>query len=142
VSGVREVAATSHLPLSGSENAAYFFVEGAAEPAPGQEPLAERRVVTPGYLGAMRVTILKGRDFDMSDEPGKPPVILVSETSARKFFPGGNAIGKRIRLKDSAPGEWLSIVGVSRDVRGSALETQPRPAIYRPLAQDRGIMTS
>jgi hypothetical protein len=56
--------------FSGSENGACFFVEGAAEPAPGQEPLAERRVVTPGYLGAMRVSILKGRDFNTSDESG------------------------------------------------------------------------
>ena len=138
LAGVREVAATSHLPLSGSENVTYFFVEGAAEPAPGQEPVAERRVVTPGYLGAMRVSILKGRDFDTSDETGKPSMIVVSETLARKFYPDGNALGKRLRLKDSAPGEWLTIVGVSRDVRGSALETQPRPAIYRPLAQDPG----
>ena len=138
LSGVSAVAATSHFPLSGSENVGYFFVEGRPEPSPGQEPLAERRLVTPGYLGAMSVSVLQGRDFDTSDAPGKPLVVIVNETLARKFFPGDNAVGKRIRLKDSPQDQWLAIVGVCRDVRGAELEVQPRPGIYRPQAQDPG----
>ncbi len=66
---VRAVAAVSNLPLGGSENVGYFVVEGLPKPAPGQEPLAEQRVVTAGYFDAMGARLLQGRDFDGSDGP-------------------------------------------------------------------------
>jgi predicted permease len=72
---------------------------------------------------------LQGRDFEKGDDKGKLPVVVVNEALIRQFFPGENALGKRIRLKDSD--EWLTIIGVIRDVHGSGLEIQPRPGIYR-----------
>ncbi len=137
--GVRGVAAISQLPLGGSEHVGYFLVEGLAEPAPGHEPLAEQRLVTLGYFETMSISLMQGRDFTPSDGPGKPPVAIVNETLAHQFFPGGDAVGRRIKLKESGEtGDWLTIVGVARDVRGAGLEVQPRPGIYRPHSQDPG----
>jgi predicted permease len=132
--GVRAVGAVNILPLSGYEDMEWFVVEGAEPVPPGKEPLAEERVITPGYLKAMGVSLISGRDFDAADSMSKPPVIIVNETLARQFFPGGDAVGKRIKEVLSDEG-WRTIVGVVRDVRGSGLEVQPRPQIYRPHAQ-------
>jgi len=137
VPGVRAVGAISHLPLSGNENVGYFRLEGATEPAPGKEPLAEIRLTTLGSFEAMGFTLLQGREFDARDDFGKNPVAVVNETLVHQFFPAGNAIGKRIRQQESRQ-DWLTIVGVIRDVHGAALKVRPRPAIYRHFRQDPG----
>ena len=133
--GVSEIAAVSHLPLGGSENVSYFFVEGAPQPQPGQEPLGEQRQVTAGYFHTMGVKLFRGRDFDDSDSQGKPLVTIVNETLARRFFPGNDVLGKRIRMKDSKEDEWCTIVGVVRDVRATALDVKPTPGFYLPVTQ-------
>lgn len=132
--GVHMVGAISNLPLNGNENATWLAAEGA-EPVPrGKEPMGEDRLITPGYFDAMGVSLLSGRDFNAMDGAGKLPVVIINEQLARQFFPAGDAVGKRIRrvLDDE---EWRTIVGVVRDVRGYALETQARPQFYHPLAQ-------
>jgi len=135
--GVRAAGAISVLPLGGTENVTWFVVEGA-EPLPrGKEPVAEDRLITPDYFDAMGVNMVSGRDFDATDGVDKPPVIIVNETLAKQVFPAGDALGKRIRrvLDDK---DWRTIVGVVRDVRGFALETQARPQFYHPIAQSPG----
>ncbi|MEP7340697.1 MAG: ABC transporter permease [Acidobacteriota bacterium] len=135
--GVRAVGAISNLPLGGNENVTRLSVEGAAPVPRGKEPVAEDRMITPGYFEAMGVSLVSGRDFDKTDSAGKPFVVIVNEQLARQFFPQGDAIGKRIkRVLDDK--EWGTIVGVVRDVRGYAMETQARPQFYHPLAQTPG----
>ncbi len=132
--GVQQVGAISRLPLSSSENMNYIAIDGA-EPVPrGQEPLAEDRLITPHYFDVMGVRFVTGRDFNEVDGTNKARVAIVNETLARKFFPDGNALGKRIKwiLDDK---EWRTIVGVVRDVRGHTLETEPRPQFYYPFAE-------
>jgi predicted permease len=133
--GVRAVGAVSNLPLSGSESMNFFAVEGAPPPPPSAEPIAEDRVVTPGYFEAMGINLLSGRGFEASDGPAALPVAVVNESLARRFFPKGDAVGGRIKLK-FGDDKWRTIVGVVRDVRGFALETQARPQLYHPNAQD------
>lgn len=134
--GVRAAGAVSHLPLSGHENVGYFLVEGAPEPLTGHEPLAEERFVTLGCLEAMGVSFVKGRSFDVTDGLGKTPVAIVNETLVHEFFPGTEVLGKRIKPKDEK--DWLTIVGVIRDLRGAGLDVTPRPAIYRHHRQNPG----
>jgi putative ABC transport system permease protein len=135
IPGVGSVAMTSHLPLGGSENVSYFYVEGAPPPPAGQEPLGQHRVVTAGYFRTMGVSLVRGRDFDAGDTEGKPMVAIVNETLARQFFPAGDPLGKRIRLKDSGDKDWCTIVGIVRDVRANALELKPTPGFFVPHAQ-------
>ncbi|MBI1176580.1 FtsX-like permease family protein [bacterium] len=133
--GVTDVAVISHLPLSGNENMSYFFIEGAEPPKPGHEPLAEHRIVSSDYFQTMGVSLVRGRTFGESDSQGKPLVAVVNETFAHTFFPAGDAIGKRIRLKDANENEWCQIVGIVHDVRAMALDINPTPGYYFAYSQ-------
>jgi putative ABC transport system permease protein len=132
--GVRVVGAVSNLPLGDNESMNFFSVEGAPTVEPGKEPMAEDRVITPGYLDAIGIRLVSGRDFTANDGAGKPFVAIVNESMARQFFPNGGALGKRIKwtLDDK---DWRTIVGVVRDVRSFALSAQARPQLYHPQAQ-------
>ncbi|MBN8247652.1 MAG: ABC transporter permease, partial [Verrucomicrobia bacterium] len=133
--GVARVAMISHLPLGGSEHVGYFAIEGRPPAQPGQEPLGQQRVVTAGYFDTMGVTLVRGRDFEAADTPGKPLVAIINETLAHQFFPGTDPIGKRIRLKGFGEDDWCRIVGVVRDVRASALDLKPTPGFFLPYSQ-------
>ena len=138
--GTRAVGAISNLPLSGNESMDQIAIEVAEPAPPGNGPMAEDRAITPGYFGAMGLSLVSGRNFDATDGAGKPLVAIVNETLARQFFPAGNALGKRIKwaLNDK---DWRTIVGVVRDVRGFALEEPARPQLYHPHAQSPwGVM--
>lgn len=132
--GVRAAAATSHLPLGGSENVGYLTIEGLPAPPAGKEPVAESRLVTRDYFAAMGVGLVRGRGFDSGDREGSLPVAIVNETFTRRFLPGGEPLGKRVKLNQDGP-EWLTIVGVVRDLHEAALDAEPLPGIYRPHAQ-------
>ncbi len=134
--GVLAVGAISNLPLGGYEDMTYFAVEGAERVPQGKEPLAENRVITPGYFEAMRINLVSGRDFDVTDTIDKPPVAIVNETLARKFFPAGDAVGKRIKRVFGGDRDWRTIVGVVHDVRGFSLEVPARPQLYHPHSED------
>jgi putative ABC transport system permease protein len=136
VPGVRAAGAISHLPLGGHENVGYFRLEGAAEPEPGKEPLAEDRLVTSGAFEAMGFKLVQGREFEKGDALGKIPVTVINQALAHQFFPGASPLGKRIRRKEDK--EWLTIIGVIADVHGAALELRPRPAMYRAHRQSPG----
>ncbi|MFY9609356.1 MAG: ABC transporter permease [Blastocatellia bacterium] len=116
--GVESVAAVNHLPLGGSNSSSSFLVEGVPEPPPGQEFGGRYRVCTTDYFETMGITIIKGRGFTEQDRADTPPVVIVSETLGHRFFPGGDALGKRFRFRgDPAQNPWMEVVGVVNDVR-------------------------
>jgi len=134
--GVRSVAAVDNLPLGGSNNSGTFTVEGRPPEPPGHRPSADRRVVTPRYFEAMGIPLLRGREFNGSDRAGSPLVGMINETLARRFFPGQDPVGKRLRRGGpEANGAWLEIVGVVGDVRDRMPRTEPRPEIYLAYSQ-------
>ena len=139
VPGVRAAAGISFLPLTLQGRTAGVTIEGEPPPAPGQLPFADFRSVSPGYFAAMGVPLLQGRDFSWSDAAGAPLTAVVSETMARAFWPGGDAIGKHFKMGgpgDDAP--WITVVGIAGNVRQLHLVGEPRPAIYFCAAQDAG----
>ena len=130
IPGVMSTGAVSRMPFSGKNLGTVVFVEGHS--LPGQ-PLTdvEYRVATPGYFPTMRIPLRAGRLFDDHDSAASP-VVIINETMARKFWPGENPIGRRIRLSatpERAP--WLTVVGVVGDVRSFGLDTEPRAEVYR-----------
>jgi putative ABC transport system permease protein len=134
--GVESAALVNYLPLGGSNSSDDYLVEGAAEPPPGKENDGRYRVCTPDYFQTMEIPIIKGRGFTEQDKAGAPPVVIVNETLARKHWPGGDAIGKRIRFYgqlEKAP--WMEIVGVVQDVKHE-LNLPVTPEYYLPHAQD------
>ncbi len=136
--GVSSAAAISFLPLSMSGRTTGVSVEGEPPPAPGQARFVDFRTVSPGYFATMSIPMLAGRDVAWSDTNATPSSIVISETTARSFWPNGDAIGKRIKSggpQDNTP--WLTVVGVVGNVRQLDLVRLPRPAMYIPAAQDR-----
>src|SRR5204863_7943087 len=92
----------------------------------------------PGWFEAMGIRLVRGRVIERSDEEKMPRVVLINEAFAKRFFPNGDAIGKRIRLgKLTQDFPWATIVGIAGDVRGFALEESPQPTMYWPVAQIR-----
>jgi len=133
--GVAAVGAMHLLPLGGNNWNPSLVVEGRALP-PGEEPpVVDWRVVTPGYFGAMGVPLLRGRAFTARDDSAAAPVALVSESLARRVFPGEDPVGRRVSTGFEGRGNWVTIVGVVGDTRDLTLSEGARPQIYRPHDQ-------
>jgi putative ABC transport system permease protein len=100
-----------------------------------EQPEVDVRVISTGYLKAMRIPVLRGRDFNENDSLGRQDVMLISEAMAKQFWPGENAVGKRLTLT-FFPNRVREIVGVVRNVKLDGLDqTEPNATIYTPLAQ-------
>jgi predicted permease len=140
--GVQAVAAGWPLPLEGGNIGISFDIEGRPT-APGDAPSEQVAVVTPDFFRTLRIPILSGRAFTPRDDPKGPPVIIVNERFARKYFPGENPIGKHIKtdLSDgTTPVGMREIVGVAGNVKRRSLTTEAEPIQYLPYAQ--AIITS
>ncbi len=101
---------------------------------PGQSPKAEMVFTTPGYLETMGIPLLRGRDFRWSDVKTAPHVVLVNEAFVRRFFPGGEPLGRRISNLVGPDDPW-EIAGVIGDVHTQGLDRAPMPQIVVPLPQ-------
>lgn len=121
-----------------------FSVFGAAGPVqfatrPNEaQPAARFHAASPGFLGALGVPLLRGRDFTELDKEGAPPVAIIDERLARHAFGDANPVGQRIRfgvIRNDTP--WVEIVGVVGHIRVNNLETDPIPQLYWPAAQQR-----
>ncbi len=126
--GVRTAALTVALPLGGRTIQWSLLPEGRSPEAPELvTPFIS--VGTADVFPALGIPILRGRGFAPTDDARSGPVTVVSEALARAYWPGQDAIGKRVRLSgDGNP--WITVVGVARDVRPEALSTAPRPIYY------------
>src|SRR3989454_2330219 len=91
------------------------------------------RLVSEGFLNTMGIPLLQGRNLSVQDSDRSPPIVLVSQTTARRYFPGQDPIGRQIALGDQPI--WRTIVGVTGDVKHLGLNKDSEPEIYLPLAQ-------
>ncbi|HXU46814.1 MAG TPA: ABC transporter permease [Thermoanaerobaculia bacterium] len=128
------VGATTHLPLSGQDLENSFSIEGYTPPAGAPDPVAGLRGVSPGYLRAMAIPIVRGRGLDERDRGGSLPVALVNQTFARRYWPGRDPLGRRISM-DGPEGPWHTVVGVVADVRHRGLDAAVRPEVLWPYEQ-------
>jgi len=136
--GVTAAGASNMIPLDGNGTDRLIEVEGYIPRDKSDMPDAQNRQVTPGWFAAMGIPLVNGRLVERADDEKAPRVLVVNEAFAKRFFPNGDAIGKRIRLgKLTADFPWATIVGVVGDVRGFALDEPPQPTMYWPVAQIR-----
>jgi predicted permease len=113
----------------------YFTPEGAST-SKGDSYLSQYRVANPEYFNTMKIPLRQGRAFDEHDRGDRPPVAIVNETLAHKFWPNGNPIGARIQVDDNDTGPRpLEIVGVVGDVKHVSLEDKVTFDVYLPIAQ-------
>jgi putative ABC transport system permease protein len=136
--GVQSASSIFPLPLNGDRFSISFQIDGRPVPEK-DEPSADFFTAGIGYFRTMGIPVLKGRDFEDRDKHGSTPVIIVSETFARQYFPNEDPIGKRIHPGissiDDEESTMREIVGVAGDVRNRSLNTEPRAAYYVPQTQ-------
>jgi putative ABC transport system permease protein len=132
--GVESAGIVSQLPLGGNMDMYGVHVEGKSLPNPEEDPSADRYSITPGYLRAMRIPVLRGREFDQHDIATSPMVAMVNESMARQFWPGEDAVGKRFRMGDTK-GPWKTVVGVVGDVLHKGLDAPHTIQVYVPNTQ-------
>jgi putative ABC transport system permease protein len=134
--GVDAAGAANGLPLGGTGWSGTTTIDTQAVPEKDRSPETDQRPVTAGYFEAMGIPLVRGRYFDRRDIETAAPVAIVDETLARTYWPGEDAIGKRITQGDresSAP--WRVVVGVVRHVRYRTLESPSRVEFYWPYPQ-------
>jgi putative ABC transport system permease protein len=134
---VRSVAYSTSVPPSLLSMTDNFIAEGQTLPPNQSAPVAPLLFVDDNYFRTLGVPLVAGRVFDEHDIPGQPLVVIINETLAKRYFPGGNAAGKR--LKQGGPerprNPWMTIVGVVGDVKYSGLGAAPEPAFYLSTRQ-------
>ena len=137
--GVRQAAGVRTMPFIGSSSDSGYTIDGNATPPPGERPLAQNQVITPGFFETIGVRITRGRDFSVDDVSGRPQVAIVNERLARDAFATGDAIGRTIRTgmtPESSKG--MQIVGVVADTRDASPDIPAGPEIYLPYLQHPG----
>jgi putative ABC transport system permease protein len=133
--GVDSAGAIDALPLSGNGSTQPIAIEGRPLVEMSEQPEVAVRTITPGYIHATRVAMLKGRDLTEADAADKPAAILVSESLAERFWPNEDPIGKHLTMS-FFPGTSREVVGVVGDVKQDGLNVAERIAtLYVPFAQ-------
>jgi putative ABC transport system permease protein len=129
---VRDAAVIQGVPMRPGSFFTSFSTEGRAD-TPVDRPSGRLRVVSPGFFGVMKIPILSGRDYDERDEVGEVgslPSVIVNRTMAERFWPGQDAVGRRVQM--SWKGSPSTIIGVVGDVRYTGLEGEAGNEFYLP----------
>jgi putative ABC transport system permease protein len=138
LAGVVSSGTTTNIPLE-RETAydAIFDVEGRPSPNPNDVPITAHRVVSPGYLETLGITLIRGRLISKSDRADTLPIVVVSEEFARQAWPGEDPLGKRVRrIRAGQIFPWMTVVGVVKDVKEDLFNYRiNRPVWYVPYAQ-------
>jgi putative ABC transport system permease protein len=101
-----------------------------------QDVRAERIRISPDYFKTIQASLLRGRTFTEDDEDGKPLVAIIDESTARKYWPNSDPMGRRVRFRRDATKPWTTIVGVVRDIKSDGLDIDDVPHIYVSTYQD------
>jgi predicted permease len=130
---IARAGAVSSLPLDRATPSRRLEIEGRSEPAAAGVFDADVLAASAGYFETLGIPMLAGRKIAETDTAASPPVAVINRTMADRFFPGENAVGRRVRVSNDAA--WRTIVGVVSDVRQRSLEQPPRQALFVPLTQ-------
>jgi len=130
--GVEAAAIVNHPPFSGRRGIDAFKIEGRPAPQSFDDlPLADARVISPGYFQMMSIPLLEGRAFTAADARPSPQTVIVNQAFAERYWPGENPLGRRLSNED----EWMTVVGVVGDIRQSGLDQEAAPHVYAPYLQ-------
>lgn len=122
-------------PLRGSNASGHFFIEKRPSGAGDDQPFANIGSVSGTYFKAMGIPLLSGRTFQDADRADAAPVAIVNAALARRYWPGQDAIGRRLRFDQDSTVPWTTVVGIVGDVRQLGLAHQPPPILYIPYEQ-------
>jgi putative ABC transport system permease protein len=133
--GIASASAISRLPLNPGNSSRSVEIEGRTPP-PSGDISPDYLVVTPDYFQTLGVPFLAGRTFTDRDDANAAPVAIVSEATARHFWPGQDVIGKHLRGACGDDKTWCQVVGVVGDIKQHHLEQASKLAVYVPFSQD------
>jgi predicted permease len=142
IPGVKLAAITSSLPATNSNPNAVGGLETerlAIEDRPvesSQDLRAERIRISPDYFKVFQATLLRGRSFTEGDEDGKPLVAIIDESTARKYWPDRDPLGRRVRFGKDPTKPWTTVVGIIKDIKSDGLDIDGVPHIYVSTYQD------
>ena len=133
--GVQAAGVIDALPLTGGGSHQPVQIEGQPVVPMADQPEVDVRLISPGYLRAMHISLVSGRGFDDSDVAGRPATVLISQSMAKQFWPHDDPIGKHLTLY-FFPDSVRTVVGVIGDVKDDGLnQTRSASMLYMPLAQ-------
>lgn len=139
--GVQAAGVTTSIPLleSSMTTSLPFLIEGQPPPPPGQEPVSQYTIASANYFSAIGARLLKGRVFSQFDGKESPPVAVINETMATRYWPNEDPVGRAFTLRrggrDSRAGTAIEIVGVVTDQRQDGPAKAPRAEFFIPYSQ-------
>jgi len=140
IPGVNLAAITTDLPTTNHSlndpNGNYALAIEDRPVESSQDLRAERVRISPEYFKLMQAPLVRGRSFSEGDEDGKQPVAIVDETTASKYWPGRDPLGRRVRFGQDPTLPWMTIVGVVKDIKSDGLDVDGVPHIYVPIFQN------
>jgi putative ABC transport system permease protein len=125
----------STAPLLGYASQTPLHVEGRPESDNIDQPMVGVNSVSPDFFKTLRISLLKGRQFNDADRAGAPRVAIISQSAAERFFPGEEPLGKRIQVSITDDKDPIEIVGLVGNVKYGRLEEVGAPAVYLPYLQ-------
>jgi predicted permease len=142
IPGVELAAITSALPstntnpnaVGGIANEGFAIEDRPVESL--QDLRAERIPISPDYFKVLQASLLRGRSFTEGDEDGKPLVAIIDESTAHKYWPTGDPLGRRVRFRRDPTKPWTTIVGIVKDIKSDGLDIDGAPHIYVSTYQD------
>ena len=142
IPGVEIAAITSALPATNTNPNAVggvanegFSIEDRPEQSL-QDLRAERIRISPDYFKVLQASLLRGRSFTEDDEDGKPLVAIIDESTAHKYWPNRDPLGRRVRFGRDPTKPWTTVVGIVNDIKSDGLDIDGVPHIYVPSYQD------
>ena len=135
--GVKAVGAVNDLPLDAGRDSDEFTIDRrGAKDVSSSTGICQDRLISPDYFRVMNIPLIKGRTFRKADTSSAPPVVIISQSFARRFFPNEDPLGQHITFAGpAAAAPWPTIVGVVGDVRDLTLDADPDIEIYAPYQQ-------
>jgi putative ABC transport system permease protein len=135
--GVESVGITNAAPIETPGMRSAIVMEDKPDPPPGQQQFANIRIISPDYFRTLGVPLLKGRLLSAQDNTQAPPVVVINQAMARRYWGEEDPVGKRLRLGSSRASNapWVTVVGVVGSVRQSGLNSDPFPELYASFTQ-------
>ncbi len=131
--GVESAGAVTGVPLSGNIPSLPVQVEGAAETRAQQSGILP---ASTGYFAAIGIPVLRGRTWTRQEAEGSRLLVVVNDVAARRFWPGQNPVGRRVRVDAADGSPWREVIGIVKATRDGALDMEAGPAVYVPMEQN------
>ena len=141
--GVQSVAVAGNLPFTYNGDSTSIAVEGIPDPPIDQWPDVIYRTIGPGYLATMGIPLVRGRDFNDQDTLDTTPVVVISEKTAKHYWPNEEPIGKRLKTGATTSNiPWRTVIGVVKDVRQNDFIAEPKMQMYFSYRQVKDLVAN